>query len=171
MTSSQIPTNHEQVGLPSDPNTNPSSGSPQSTLESSFDASSNIIKTNKDFSVKDQVIIDDYEMRFLGGLRFNRKAFDTRVEGSVYSVTRKDYYIGITHLSYAPTVGLPSPKLAGVGKTYLIKDEAGGAATTTITVRSDGDALIDGGTTATMTGNYDSRMFYTNGEQWYIGGI
>ena len=171
MNSSQTLTDHEQVGLPSDSNNNPSSSDPKSTLERSFDVSNTIIRTNKDFNVKDQVIIDDYEMRFLGGLRFNRKAFNTLVEGSVYSVTRKDYYIGITHLSYAPTVGLPSPKLAGVGKTYLIKDEAGGAATTTITIRSDGDALIDGGTTATMTGNYDSRMFYTNGEQWYIGGI
>jgi len=143
----------------------------KSNLEGSFEVSNTLLRTNRDFNVKDQVIIDDYEMRLLGGLRYSRKAFDTRVEGSIYSVTRHDYYIGITHLSYAPTVGLPSPKLAGVGKTYLVKDEAGGAGTTTITVRSDGDALIDGGTTATMTGNYDSRMFYTNGEQWYISGI
>jgi len=130
-----------------------------------------VIRIDRDFNVKNQVIIDDYELKILGGLRFNRKAFDTTVEGSVYSVTRKDYYIGITNLSYAPTVGLPSPKDAGPGKTYLIKDEVGGAATTTITVRSAGDALIDGGTSATMTGNFDSRMFYTNGAQWYIGGI
>lgn len=165
---------HEQAELEGDQtkeSIDPSSSPPKSTLEQAISVIGALVKTDRDLNVKDQFIIDDFEMKFLGGLRFNRKAFDTRVEGAVYSVTRRDYYIGITHLSYAPFVGLPSPVLAGAGKTYLIKDEAGGAASTTITVVSSGDALIDGGTSATMTGNFDSRMFYSNGTQWYIGGI
>lgn len=159
---------HKQAGLE---DMNPHRADNASIIHSNTLFGDSVIRIDRDFNVKNQVVIDDYELKILGGLRFNRKAFDTTVDGSVYSVTRKDYYIGVTNLSYAPTVGLPSPKDAGPGKTYLVKDEAGGAASTTITVRSTGDALIDGGTSATMTGNYDSRMFYSNGSQWYIGGI
>jgi len=145
---------------------------PRSRLEDVLQLLNNVIKTDRDFIIKDKFIVDDYETHILGGQRFKRTAFAcTSATNAVYSVTRADYYIGITYLAVAPTIGLPSPVLAGPGKTYLIKDEVGGAATTTITVRSAGDALIDGGTSATMTGNFDSRMFYTNGAQWYIGGI
>ena len=167
---------HVQSGLSDDPTSvNQATGVPNSKLEDVFDVSNTLIRTDRDFNVKDQVVINDFEMRFLGGLRFNRKAVDTTIEGSVYNVTQKDYHIGITNLSYAAIINLPDPSIAGVGKTYLIKDEVGGAASTNITIRSLIDTntyvMLDGGTTTTMSGNYDSRMLYTNGQQWYIGGI
>jgi hypothetical protein len=140
-----------------------------SALEKAFELLQNIVKTNRDFFVKDAFIVDDLEIQMRRGYRFKRTEFSTLVLGSVYSVTRMDYCIGITNLSYAATVGLPSPKEAGAGKTYLIKDEVGDAATTTITIRSFGDATIDGATSTTIATGFGARMVYTDGNQWYIG--
>ena len=162
---------HEQPGLPSENRGNSSSGSnpEQSKLEGVFQLLNNVIRTTRDFLVKDVFSVDDLEVKILGGLRFNRRTFSTLASGSVYSVTRMDYCIGITNLSYAPSIGLPSPSAAGAGKTYLIKDEAGGGATTTITIRSTGDATIDGASSVTIAANYGAKMLYTDGNQWYVG--
>lgn len=162
---------HEQPGLPSQSlggsfgNSNPQ----QSKLDGVFQLLNNVIRTTRDFIVKDNFTVDDLEVKILCGLRFNRRTFSTLASGSVYSVTRMDYCIGITNLSYAPSIGLPSPSAAGSGKTYLIKDEAGGAGTTTITIRSTGDATIDGASTATIAVAYGSKMLYTDGNAWYVG--
>ena len=55
----------------------------------------------------------------------------------------------------------------GNGKTYIIKDEIGGAATTTITVRSAGEENIDGASSATLTTNYTVKSFYSDGANWF----
>lgn len=109
----------------------------------------------------------EVEVEFLKGQRFNRRAFSTLVTGSVYTVSVTDYLIGITSLSYAPSVGLPSPKNVGVGKNFIVKDEAGGAGTTTITIRSAGEETIDGAATSTITINYGTRNLYNDGANWF----
>lgn len=143
------------------------SDAPKSKLESVFQLLESIIRTDRDFSVKDFFIVDDVEASFLKGQRFKRTAFSTLASGSLYSAIRSDYLIAVTHLSYAPGIGLPRPKDVGVGKVYIVKDEAGGAATTTITVRSAGEETIDGAATSTLTTNYASKEFYTDGANWF----
>lgn len=160
---------HEQFDLV-DPNASANqAGTPQSRLDGIFQLLNNIVRTDRDFGVKKVLFIDDMEIQLNAGLRFKRTEFSTLVTGSVYSVNRNDYCIGITSLSYAPSVGLPKPSDVGIGKTYLVKDEAGGAATTTITIRSQGEATIDGATSVTIVANYGSKMFYTDGNKWYVG--
>lgn len=156
---------HDQPGL----GNQVASDTPMSKLERVFQLLDNVVKTSYDFYIKDVFVVDDFEVQNKRGFRFKRTDFSTLALGAVYSVTRSDYCIGITSLSYAPTVGLPKPSDAGAGKTYLVKDEAGGAATTTITVRSAAEATIDGAATVTIVANYGSKMFYTDGKNWYVG--
>lgn len=141
---------------------------PPQDLQQDFASSPTKITTQKNFGVRDSVLVDENEIKMLKGQKINRRAFSTVLSGSLYSVLTTDFLLGITNLSYAPSIGLPSPLLAGLGKTYIIKDEAGGAATTTITIRSFGDANIDGSSSATLTTNYQSKSFYSDGTQWFV---
>lgn len=142
-------------------------GAPVSKLESVFQLLENIVKTDRDLSVKDFFKVDDIEVSLLKGQRFKRTAFSTLASGSRYSVIRSDYLVGITHLSYAPSIGLPRPMDVGAGKVYIVKDEAGGAGSTTITVRSAGEETIDGSSSSTITSNYGSKEYYTDGANWF----
>ena len=123
--------------------------------------------TLKNARIRQTLFVNEINTEFLKGQKFNRTLFSTLVSGSVYSVATTDYLIGITSLSYAPSIGLPQPKLVGPGKTYIVKDESGGAATTTITVRSAGEENIDGATTSTLTTNYQAKGFYSDGANWF----
>lgn len=127
-----------------------------------FYSSSNLIRTDRDFIVKDVFSVSNDNARFLRGQVVSR----TAVSGN-YSTAVRDFIVGVTSLISAPTIGLPRPKNVGAGKTYIIKDEVGGAGTTTITVRSEGEETIDGATTSTLTTNYQSRRYYTNGATWF----
>lgn len=138
---------------------------PEQKRDNSWEASSpNVAKTDKDLNVKDSFIVTDTEAEFSGiGMVFSRIG----ISGSVYSASSRDYIMGVTSLALAPTIGLPRPKIAGFGKTYIVKDEAGGAATTTITVVSQGSESIDGASSSTITTNYGAKAFYTDGANWF----
>lgn len=160
---------HKQVELPDLNQQNNPNQTSQNRLEGIFQLLNNIIKTTRDFIIKDNFFVDDSEIRLNAGQRFKRTNFNTLITGSVYSVTRADYLIGVINLSYAPTVGLPMPSVVGSGKNYIIKDEAGGAATTSITIRSYENITIDGAASTTIAINYGIRSFYTDGKQWFAG--
>ncbi len=145
---------HQQFNLPDeDPNAKPEQ----------YGQSANVERIDKTLSVKDFYIFNDNEAINRKGQKFNRLG----VSGSNYTVTSQDFLIGITSLILAPSIGLPRPSLAGNGKNYIVKDEVGGAATTTITVRSEGEATIDGASSSTITTNYGSKEYYTNGVSWF----
>jgi hypothetical protein len=127
----------------------------------------NINKDDRTLNIKDKLSANDNEVANLLGQKFQRVSVNTLITGSVYSVSIKDFLIGITSLSYAPSIGLPLPSLVGPGKHYIVKDEVGGAASTTITVRVDGEKTIDGAATATINTNYGSKEFYSNGANWF----
>lgn len=127
----------------------------------------NVLKTAKDLLIKEVFGVTNTETSQRKGQRFGRTSISTLVTGSVYSLSTTDYLLGITSLSYAPNIGLPLPSLVGVGKTFIIKDEVGGAATTTITVSSAGEKNIDGASTSTLTTNYQAKRFYTDGSNWF----
>lgn len=132
-----------------------------------FVSAPNTTRTDKDFIVKDFFSVDNNDTFMGHGQIFNRTAVSTLVGGAVYSLATTDYLVGITSLSYAPTIGLPRPKLVGVGKTFRVKDEVGGAVMTTITVRSQGEELIDGATTSTIILAYGAKAYYTDGANWF----
>lgn len=138
------------------------------TADSSFVESGNLTRTDKDFIVKDYFAVTNTEVSMRKGQKFNRTGISTLVTGAVYSLAATEYLIGITNLSYAPTIGLPRPSLVGAGKCFIIKDEAGGATTTTITIRSVGEETIDGASTSTLTTNYESKSFYSDGANWFV---
>lgn len=140
-----------------------------SKLRDAFTILHNLIKTTRDFLIKDRFFVDDFEIQLLGGQKLKRTAISTLVTGGVYSVLRSDYYIGVTNLSYALTIGLPRPKDVGIGKTFMIKDESAGAATTTITVCSYEPVTIEGTLTTTITTNYGLKTFITDGSNWFVG--
>lgn len=128
----------------------------------------NLQRLDKDQNIKDRHIVTDQETKMLHGQKIRRTFFNTVASGSVYSLATNEYLLGVTNLSYAPTIGLPQPKLVGEGKTYLIKDEAGGAGTTTITIVSAGEETIDGASTTTLINNYALKGFYSDGANWFI---
>lgn len=123
----------------------------------------NVLKTAKDLRIKEVFSVDDREVSTLKGQRVGR----TAVAGSVYTMSTSDFLVGVTSLVSAPSVGLPDPRLVGVGKHYIVKDEVGGAATTTITIRSEGERNIDGSSSTTLTTNYQAKRFYTDGLDWF----
>lgn len=127
----------------------------------------NVQRIDKDLNIKNFYQFNDNESINRRGQKFRRSAFSTVLLGSVYSVASSEFLIGITNLSYAPSVGLPKPSLVGEGKHYIVKDEAGGAGTTTITIRSDGEKTIDGATTLTITTNYGAKELYNDGNNWF----
>ncbi len=128
---------------------------------------SNVLKTVKDLYIKEVFSVTNTEIALKKGQRINRTAINTLVTGAYYSLSTSDYLAGITSLSYAPQIGLPLPSLVGTGKTFIVKDEVGGAGTTTITVRSEGEKNIDGATTSTLTTAYQVRRYYTDGSNWF----
>lgn len=115
------------------------------------------------FKVKNAFEATDREFFQPHGQKFHRTAF----AGANYTMSTSDYLLGVTSLVIAPSIGLPLPSLVGVGKNFIVKDEVGGAATTTITIRSDGERLIDGATSLTITTNYGVRSIYTNGTDYF----
>lgn len=135
--------------------------------ESDFVSTGNILRTDKNLVLKDFFIANDQEVQMLKGQKFKRLGIRSSTGESVFSIAFTDFLVGVTSLVDAPTIGLPRPKLAGAGKYYIIKDEVGGAATTTITIQSVGEETIDGSSTSTLTTNYQAKRFYSDGANWF----
>lgn len=125
-------------------------------------SSPNTVRTDKDLIVKNFFVANNTDVRLLRGQVINRKVINAN-----YTLATSDYLIGVTSLVISPSIGLPNPSLVGPGKTYRIKDEVGGALTTTITVRSEGEKLIDGAATSTLITNYASKYYYSDGLNWF----
>lgn len=123
----------------------------------------NILKTAKNLEIKNVFGVNDVELAFKKGQRFSRIA----VHGATYSIATTDYLVAVDDLILAPTISLPNPSLVGVGKTFKVKDEIGGAATTTITVQVEGEKNIDGASTSTLTTDYQTKTFYTDGANYF----
>lgn len=130
-------------------------------------SASNINRTDKDLNIKNLHRVTDVETVINHGQKFKNRSFSTLVTGSVHSISANDFLVGCTSLSYAPQIGLPLPSLVGAGKHFIIKDEIGGAATTTITITSAGEKNIDGSSSTTITTNYGAKHFYSDGANWF----
>lgn len=140
---------------------NPSeNGNTQTGFELS---SQSTLKTAKSIYIKESFSVKDNETHIKNGQKFSR----TYVTQAIYSLAIRDYLVGIGSLGVAPSIGLPLPSLAGIGKAFIIKDEVGGAGTTTITIRSEGEKTIDGATSTTIATNYGTKSFYSDGSNWF----
>jgi len=77
--------------------------------------------------------------------------------------------IGVTDTSAARTVTLDTDDVID-GKTIIIKDESGGAATNNITIATEASETIDGASTATISTDYGYIKVYSDGTNWFTIG-
>lgn len=74
---------------------------------------------------------------------------------SPYTVLSTDQFLSVLSSGGAITIRLPNAP--ATGRTYIIKDASGAAATSNITITTVGGVvLIDGATTYVMSSNYQS---------------
>lgn len=97
---------------------------------------------------------------------------DSKLTAVSYNATIYDYYIGVTNTSAARTITLPNPTNSLLNpfprnKSYIIKDQSGGAATNNITIATVA-GTIDGAATATINTNYESITLKSDGTNYYV---
>jgi len=85
-----------------------------------------------------------------------------------YSVALTDYYLGVDTTSNTVDLTLPAASTATEGQTYIIKDEAGNAATNVITILRSASDTIDGATSLEVDSAYAALSLYTDGSNWFI---
>lgn len=92
----------------------------------------------------------------------------TYVTSSTYSITHKDYYIGV---NYAGAVTITLPKADREGKIFIVKDELGEASKGTnrhITILPSNSDLIDDRDRAILAFDYGSLTFIWRGNSWRV---
>ena len=95
-------------------------------------------------------------------MRINRRA-DT---GLTITPLITDYLIGC-QATGARTVTIPTALVGVENMTLLIKDEAGTAGTSAITINTEGSEKIDGENSVSINANDGIVRLYTNGQNWY----
>ncbi len=105
---------------------------------------------------------DTGNLTLTGGLKVKRTA-----TAAAYTVLVTDYIVGVTSTSAARTITLPAAATATVGKTYIVKDESGAAATNNITVQGNAAEIIEGSNTKVINTNYGVLRLYTDGTSWF----
>jgi hypothetical protein len=98
-----------------------------------------------------------------GSLGLNR----TGVADTAYSILGTDCIIAYTSLTAGRTATLPTAASV-TGRTYLVKDETGTAATNNITVATTSSQTIDGASTYVISTNYGWVAVYSDGTNWKI---
>jgi hypothetical protein len=92
----------------------------------------------------------------------------TSVTTSSYTITLKDYYIGV---NYAGAVTITLPRADREGKIFIVKDELGEASKGTnryITILPTGSDLIDGRDRAILAYDYGSLTFIWKNNSWRV---
>lgn len=129
-----------------------------------FQSAPNVLATAKSIVIKERMSFLENEFWNNNGLKIKLREILDDVNSDI---RLNDYLLSVTNLGLARTLTLPNPKLAGFGKTFIVKDGAGGASSTTITVAVYGTETIDGGAGATITTDYDKLRLYTDGTNWF----
>jgi hypothetical protein len=84
---------------------------------------------------------------------------------SNYISSGSDYYIGVNG---ARQVTLPPGSTIPIGKTYVVKDEAGNASVSSILLQASGADVIDGNSNVTMALNNISLTIIWTGTRWSL---
>uniref|UniRef100_A0A6M3Y3J4 Putative tail protein n=1 Tax=viral metagenome TaxID=1070528 RepID=A0A6M3Y3J4_9ZZZZ len=97
------------------------------------------------------------------GIQFGR----TLVADTPYLTLQDDYYLGVTATASAETTINLSSVIAASGRTLIIKDEAGNAATNNIIISTEGEEKIDNVNTIKITANYGVARLMSDGTNWF----
>ncbi len=87
----------------------------------------------------------------------------TFVTNSPYTPTAEDYYLAVDK-----GIKIRLPLSPDTGTTYIIKDFSGNSKKDNIIVSSISPDTIDGDTSKTINGNFDSLTLVYNGIEWSI---
>lgn len=90
----------------------------------------------------------------------------TTVADAAYAILATDYIVAYTSLTAARTATLPTA-VGATGRSYILKDETGGAATNNITLATTSSQTIDGASTKVISANYGVLRVYSSGAQWF----
>ena len=104
----------------------------------------------------------DTSLHIDGGLRCKSR----EVSSYPYTVVAGDYLISCGG-SGARTINLPAVA-SNSGRIVIIKDETGNAGSGTITIDGNGNELIDGSATLTLTENRGAYTLICTGSQWVV---
>lgn len=98
-----------------------------------------------------------------GGVRFGWVG----VSDVNYSVGSSNYIVAYTSLGASRTVALPGITSIPIGQAFVLKDEAGSAATNSITLLPVSGDLFDGAASRVININYASIEFYRGLSGWF----
>ena len=87
--------------------------------------------------------------------------------GSSRNTTDADNIMGISSDDGAITITLDTDHVVA-GKTFIIKDQDGNAASNNITIDTEASETIDGAADYTISTNYTSISIYSDGTNWFI---
>lgn len=90
---------------------------------------------------------------------------------SSFNLNYQHYFIGVDTIAATGSVNIYLPSASGSisGRSYVIKDETGGAETNNIIINTTNDDTIDGETSIIVESPYASLNFYTDGSsRWFI---
>ena len=90
---------------------------------------------------------------------------------SSYQLNYSHYFVGVDTLAATSSITLSLPNASGSisGRSYVIKDETGGAETNNIILNAISGNTIDGETSITIESPYSSLNIYTDGStKWFI---
>jgi len=149
------------------------SGGPGGTPGTQWiNSGSNIYYSN---SVGIGAINPQYKLDVAGDLRVTGNIYGNVIGSTLISVVSGltsnytanvgDYYIGVNG---ARKVTLPLGSSISVGKSYIVKDEAGNASATSVLLQASGSDLIDGYSNVTMALNSISLTTLWTGTRWSL---
>jgi len=90
---------------------------------------------------------------------------------SSYQLNYSHYFVGVNTLAATSSITLSLPNASGSisGRSYVIKDETGGAETNNIILNAISGNTIDGETSIIIESPYASLNIYTDGNsKWFI---
>lgn len=157
----------KSLGLISEPSDKKQNADPLTPLDQKFVTFEDLQKHYGLFLSRIQ-----QQLSTLGGGGETNLAFMTlpvkSVTSSFYTVTPRDYYIGV---NYAGAVTIALPKADREGRVYIVKDELGEASrgmNRYITIISQNNDLIDGQNKAVLAFDFGSLTFIWKSNAWRI---
>ena len=137
-----------------------------------INSGSNIYFSN---SVGIGAVNPQYKLDVSGDLRVTGNIYGNVFGATLYSVVTgltsnytaltSDYYIGVNG---ARKVTLPLGSSIPIGKSYVVKDEAGNASVTSVLLQASGSDIIDGNSNITMALNNISLTTLWTGTRWSL---
>jgi hypothetical protein len=93
----------------------------------------------------------------------------TTVNAATYDLLITDDILNVTYTVTGAVTSLTLPTAqTTAGRTIVIKDAGGNAATNNITIDTEGGENIDGSATYVINIDYDSASLYSDGSNWFI---